>query len=113
MKFRDFNLKGDITQLEYVTFRVDIQDRKPDSWEEIQLMPIELFYDVLVRAAAMAGWVDDVVETNEYDEETVWSWVESGDQYIDDLPAAGKSPLMKWGELVFERWTEIRNLDPN
>lgn len=110
MKFREFQLKGDITQIEYVTFRTKIQEIKPAEWEQVQDLPIELFYYTLVRAAIASGWIVDVVENNEYDETITWEWNED---YLDTLPAGGETPLNDWGGQVFDRWLEIRALDPN
>jgi hypothetical protein len=109
MKFRTFELKDDITQIEYVNFRAGVQSFTPPAWNSFELLPIELFYDVMVRAAIDAKWLLDVVEENEYNEETVWEW---SIEYIDSLKA-GSFPLLEWGEVVFNRWAEIKTLDPN
>lgn len=109
MEYREFVLKGDINQLEYVTFRVTLQEMKPAAWENLMDMPLELFYNVLVRAAVTAGWVADVVEENKYGETETWAW---NMDYVDSLPA-GLEPISSWGSAVFERWVEIKTLDPN
>ena len=110
MKYRTFELKDTITQGEYRVFRTLIQERKPEVWSLLEEMPLELFFDVLVSSAVQAGWIQDVVEENEYEEEVTWEW---NQEYVDGLPADGKSPVSKWGELVFTRWVEIKTLDPN
>jgi len=112
MEYREFELKGDINQLEYVTFRTKVQEQKPEVWTEIQDVPIELFYHILVKSSIESGWIKDVVEMNKYDEEVVWSWTENGSEYIDNLPA-GNWPWKLWGRTVFLRWSDIKNLDPN
>jgi hypothetical protein len=109
MEYREFKLKGDITQLQYVTFRTGLQEMKPAAWENVQDLPIELFYNVLVKAAVQAGWVEDVVEENKYEEMTTWEW---SLDYVDTIPA-GLKPISDWGGEVFERWVEIKSLDPN
>ena len=110
MKYREFKLKDDITQLQYVVFRTSVQDLKPNAWEEAMDMPVELFYNVLVKSAMEAEWVQDVVEENEYEETTTWEW---NTDYLDGLPASKETPLSEWGNAVFSRWMEIRTLDPN
>lgn len=112
MEFRDFVLKDDINQLEYVSFRTSLQELRPSQWETIMDLPIELFYYVLVVSAVKSGWIQDVVEKNKYNEEETWSWTESGEDYVNGL-GAGKWPWNTWGEMVFDRWTDIRTLDPN
>ena len=109
MEYREFALKGDITQIQYVTFRTNLQEMKPAAWENVQDLPIELFYNVLVKAAVQSGWVEDVVEENKYDETTTWEWDTT---YVDTIPA-GLEPISAWGGLVFARWVEIKTLDPN
>ena len=109
-KYRIFTLKEDITQKDYVTFRAGVEEHRPAVWSSIDDLPIEIFYDILTRSAIKAGWVMDVVETNEYGEETTWVW-NAG--YIDELPASGKSPIVEWGKKVLGRWVEIKTLDPN
>ena len=109
MKYREFKLKGDIAQLQYVTFRNGLEEMKPPAWENVQELPIELFYNVLVKSAIQSGWVEDVVEKNEYEEETTWEW---NLDYVDKMPA-GLQPISDWGDLVFTRWVEIKTLDPN
>ena len=113
MKYRTFVLKEDINQKEYVTFRTGVEEFKPAAWNSIDTLPAELFYDVLTRAAVTAGWVEDVVETNEYDEETEWEWGAEGIEYVDGLKASSESPIIDWGKLVLARWVEIKTLDPN
>ena len=109
-KYRTFTLKEDITQKDYVTFRTGVEEFKPSVWNSIDDLPVEIFYDLLARAAIKAGWVQDVVEINEYDEETTWAW---SVEYIDGLVASGKSPVIEWGKKVLKRWVEIKTLDPN
>ena len=109
MKFREFKLKDDITQLEYVVFRTKIQEIKPEAWENVQDQPLELFYYTLVSAAIEAGWIADVVEANEYDETTTWEW---NIEYLNGLNA-GSYPLEEWGDFVFKRWIDIKTVDPN
>jgi hypothetical protein len=109
-KYRTFELKEDITQGEYVTFRAGLEESRPPAWNSIETLPIEVFYHVLTVAAVKAGWVMDVVELNEYEEETTWEWNE---EYVLGLKASGKSPITGWGNLVFDRWMEIKTLDPN
>jgi hypothetical protein len=109
MKFRPFNLREDITQGEYIKFRVFVQEMKPEVWDRIELLPEELFYNVLVLAAVKAGWLEDVVEENEYEEETVWQWT---DEYVNGLPA-GDAPVVEWGRQVLDRWVKYKSIDPN
>ena len=110
MKYRTFELKDTITQGEYRVFRTLIQELKPEAWDLLEEMPLELFFDILVSAAVQAKWIQDVTEENEYEEEVTWEW---NQEYVDGLPAGGDSPASKWGELVFTRWVEIKTLDPN
>lgn len=109
-KYRIFTLKEDITQKDYVTFRTGVEEFRPSVWSSIDDLPIEIFYDILTRAAINAKWVMDVVEKNEYEEETTWVW---DVEYIDGLKASGKSPIIDWGGQVLSRWVEIKTLDPN
>ena len=111
MKFRLFVLKEDITQLEYVHFRTELEKSRPAVWSSIEKLPVEIFYDVLTRSAIKAGWVQDVVEDNEYDEEVIWEWTE---EYLDGLPAdEAREHVEEWGDIAFKRWVEIKTLDPN
>lgn len=110
MKFRKFQLKRDITQSEYVTFRTKVEEKKPAVWGNIRDLPAELFYYVLVVSAVEAGFVEDVTEKNEYEEEVTWAW---NIEYVDNLPADGSTPIAEWGSTVFDKWVEIRTLDPN
>lgn len=109
MKYRHFELLEDINQGQYIAYRLEIQRLKPPYWEAVEHMPIDLFYDVLTRAAVIAGWVQDVVEKDEYEVENTWGW---SIEYIDNLPA-GTNKLNEWGEIVLQRWVEIRDIDPN
>jgi len=74
MKFRRFELNDDISQAEYVVFRSSVEEMKPDVWDNINSLPEEIFYNILVKSAVRAGIVTDVVEMNEYDEEVTWPW---------------------------------------
>ena len=112
MKFRKFELKDDITQGQYVIFRTQLEEQKPEVWGEIKDLPAEIFYDVLVRAAIIGDWIEDITEDNEYGDDTFWSWAESGLEYIDRQPAGGW-PLSECGNTVFERWAQIKTIDPN
>ena len=109
MKLRKFEISEDVNQAEYVVFRTTVEELKPDVWQSINTLPAELFYNILVKAAIAAGIVEDVVEDNEYDEEVTWEWTA---EYVDELPA-GISELKDWGMLMFDRWVEIKTLDPN
>jgi len=109
MKFRAFELRDGLTQLQYIDFRENIENFKPKAWVNIETLPAELFYSVMCQSAIKAGWLSDVVEKNEYGEETSWSW---SVDYFNGLPA-GKFPLQEWGALVLERWVELKTLDPN
>lgn len=117
MKYRKFELKENINQLEYRTFRNKIEEMKPSSWKDQELgnLPIELFYDVLVTSAITSDWIMDVEEDNEYGEKTVWSWAENGLRYLNELPKEPKTnaEVERWALSVLERWTEIRSIDPN
>lgn len=110
MKYREFKLKDVISQGEYRIFRTRVQELKPPVWDTIQELPIELLFDVLVSSAIQAGWVEDVTELNEYEEEETWKW---NQEYVDNLPASSSTPLATWGDEVFTRWIEIKTLDPN
>lgn len=112
MKYRAFVIKDNLNQLEYVTFRTKVQEFKPAAWGDIMDLPGELFYDVLIRSAIFAGWIDDVVETNEYGENTTFNWKASGEEYLNGLPPMTPE-IIEWGKAVFERWVKIRTLDPN
>ena len=109
-KYRDFELKKDILQKDYVAFRTGLETHRPSVWENLNDLPEEMFYDILVRSAITGGWIEDVVEKNEYDEETTWEW---NLEYVDNIKASGGSPITSWGDKVFNRWVEIKTLDPN
>jgi len=110
MKYREFKLKDTITQGEYRIFRTKLQEMKPDVWESIDKLPLEMLFDALTVSAIHGGWVEDIVEDNEYEEETTWEW---NQEYLDDLPADPESPTIGWGSAVFTRWMDIRGIDPN
>jgi len=112
MKYREFVIKSDVNQKEYVDFRIRVQEMKPAPWAEINDLPDELFYDVLVRGACDAGWIEDVIEENEYGEETTFSWKDDGGKYLDGLPPISKE-FIGWGSKVLQRWLDIKTIDPN
>ena len=110
MKFREFNLRDDITQGEYVVFRVDVEARKPKEWRSVETLPIEILYDILVHSAITGGWVEDVIETNEYDDkEAAWKWT---NEFVEEIPA-GQALLKTWAEPILDRWIEYKGIDPN
>jgi len=109
MKLRAFELKEEQSQQQYVDFRTNIETYRPPVFTSIERLPQELFYNILIRSAIAAGWVEKVVEKNEYDEETEWEWTV---EYFENLPA-GKVPLLEWGEPVLDRWLKYKELDPN
>lgn len=109
MKLRAFNLRDDINQGEYVTFRVGVESRRPPAWESIETLPIEILYSILVHAAIDAAWIEVVVEDDGYGEEIEWEWTS---EFVDSIPA-GEAPLRKWAEPIFKRWIEYKSIDPN
>lgn len=110
-KLRAFELvdDDDVTEGMYVTFRTYIEEQKPDAWQSIEDLPADLLYGFIIRAAIKAGWVKDVVEKNEYDEETRWSWTL---EYYDGIKA-GTVPKKKWGQPILKRWIDYKEIDPN
>jgi len=81
----------DIRQRHYRDFLIALKRHQPEEWEDIASLPMELYMDILVRAAIDAGW-----------------FVEPPD--IDDMKPKDVDEIAL---AVAEVYKEIKTPDPN
>jgi len=85
----------DIRQRHYKAFLVGLKQFKPDEWEDIYDLPVNLYYDVLCRSAVKAGWFEDSSITEEY---------------VDDMIPKDLEPM---AVAVAEVYSKVLMPDPN
>jgi hypothetical protein len=90
-----FKLKEQLKQRDLRAFMTQMKRLMPEGelWESATELPIYLYWDLMVRAAYAAGWVEgDPID-------------------IDDLPLPNDVP--EWGQIVFERYRQAVAPDPS
>lgn len=95
MSDKTFTLKEDLRQRHLRLFLSALRRHKPDEWESIEDMPLVGYFDILIRAAIDAEWVEEDWTLDEF----------------DDLPLPNDS--REWGETVFQRYRDVMVIDPN
>lgn len=81
----------DIRQRQYRAFLIALKRFQPEEWSEVEDMPIDLYMDLLVRAAVDAEWFEEPPD-------------------VDELKPSEIEPI---ASAVAEIYKEARTPDPN